>query len=306
MDMIGLVGASDRMEANMESKNWSAAVEKYLARRADETGADWVKYEKLEAGYTARLSSAITKVLGSTDILLEDFTDDIVLKVRRQLSEGRKASTVNRHLVVLRRILNLGVRWKWYSEVPAEVQMLVEELPDRRFLTKEEARRLVAECSGQMRDKVICALGLGLRDQNIKGLRWDWIDWRNRVISIPASEMKAKKSLDLPIPDEVFEVLHRLNRRKTKHPELVFPWNGKIVHRSGGRSFKQAAARAGVPWCKWHTLRHSWASWMIQDGKPPHIIQKLGGWQSPAMLGIYAHVNAQHMAQYVNTGFLVR
>lgn len=304
MDMIGTVGASSRMETQMEDKTWNTAVEKYMARRAAKCGDDWVKYQKQEQGYCDRIAEA----LGGGDTLLTDIHDETVMDVANRLSAGRKASTVNRHLVVLRRILRLGVRWKWYRDVPAEVEMLEEDTPDRRFLTKEQARRLINECHGQLRDKVIVAIGTGFRDNNVKGLRWEWIDFTNRTIRVPKNEMKGKRGkredLWIPISDEVYAVLKKISRRTTKHDELVFPYNGKIVHRSGTGAFRRARERAGVPWCKWHTFRHTWASWKIQDKVPPSFIQKMGGWASPRMLGIYAHLDVEHMREFQNTSFL--
>jgi len=303
MDMIGTVGASSRMEDVMDKFDWNTAIEKYLDRRAKQTGDDWKKYEAQERGYCLRLS----KAMGDSP-LLEDIDDDAVLEITERLREGRKAATVNRHLVVLRRILRLGVKWKWYDKVPADVELLEEETPERRYLTKEEARKLISECKGQLRDKVIVALGTGLRDANIRGLRWDWCDLSNRSICIPKHFMKGKRGkrndLHIPMSDEVYAVLKKISRRTTKHPELVFPYDGKVVHRSGTGAFRRARERAGVPWCKWHTLRHTWASWKIQDKVPPTFIQRMGGWSSPKMLGIYAHLDVEHMREYQNTNFL--
>ena len=301
--MIASVGASSRMETQMERHDWNTAVEKYLARRAKKTGDDWVKYEKQEQGYLRRLGEA----LGGNP-LLADIDDDTVLDVVEALRKGRKAATVNRHLVVLRRILRLGaLSWGWYDR-PPEVELLEEDTPDRRYLTKDEARRLIAECKGQLRDKVIVALGTGFRDANVKGLRWDWIDFTNRAITVPKDELKGKRGkrqpLTIPMSDEVYAVLKKIHRRTSKHPELVFPYNGEIVHRNGTGAFRRARERAGVPWCKWHHLRHTWASWKIQDKVPPQFIQRMGGWTSPRMLGIYAHLDVEHMREYQNTGFL--
>ena len=310
MDMIGVVGASSRMETQMEDKTWNTAVEKYLARREQKSKDDWTATEKLEKGYLSRIGRAICDSLNISEeqlktLPLERVDDDLVEEITKQLLVGRKASTVNRNLVVLRRLLRLSsTRWKWFREPPAFVEMLEEETPERRWLTKEEAKRLISECRGQLRDKVIIALGTGMRDANVRGLRWEWIDFSRRAIIIPKRFMKARKDFATVMSDEVYAVLKKISRRSSKHDELVFPYNGKVVHRSGARAFRKARERAEVPWCKWHTLRHTWASWKIQDKVPPHMIQRMGGWESPKMLGIYAHVDIEHMREYQSTGFL--
>lgn len=50
---------------------------------------------------------------------------------------------------------------------------------------------------------------------------------------------------------------------------------------------------------RWHDLRHTWASWHVQNGTPLNVLQELGGWESPQMVRRYAHFSAGHLAVYV-------
>ena len=49
-----------------------------------------------------------------------------------------------------------------------------------------------------------------------------------------------------------------------------------------------------------HDLRHTWASWHIQEGTPLHVLQELGGWSTPEMVQKYAHLSSEHLAQWVD------
>jgi integrase len=49
---------------------------------------------------------------------------------------------------------------------------------------------------------------------------------------------------------------------------------------------------------RWHDLRHTWASWHVQAGTPLHILQELGGWESPEMVRRYAHLAPEHLAAH--------
>ena len=63
--------------------------------------------------------------------------------------------------------------------------------------------------------------------------------------------------------------------------------------------------RVGIGNFRWHDLRHTWASWHAQNGTPLHVLQELGGWESPLMIRRYAHFATEHLAAYVNNaGFL--
>jgi len=56
--------------------------------------------------------------------------------------------------------------------------------------------------------------------------------------------------------------------------------------------------RAGIDDFRWHDLRHTWASWHVQAGTPLHVLQELGGWETPAMVRRYAHLAPEHLAEH--------
>jgi len=51
--------------------------------------------------------------------------------------------------------------------------------------------------------------------------------------------------------------------------------------------------------CLIHDLRHTWASWHIQQGTPLIALQELGGWETERMVRRYAHLAADHLAAFV-------
>ena len=65
------------------------------------------------------------------------------------------------------------------------------------------------------------------------------------------------------------------------------------------RAFGRAGVRAGLVPLRWHDLRHTWASWALQDGTPAYVVQHLGGWASGQMVSRDAHLDSAHLAQWV-------
>jgi integrase len=59
--------------------------------------------------------------------------------------------------------------------------------------------------------------------------------------------------------------------------------------------------RAGISNFRWHDLRHTWASWHIQQGTPLNVLQELGGWSDPKMVRRYAHWSVEHLVSYADT-----
>jgi integrase len=56
--------------------------------------------------------------------------------------------------------------------------------------------------------------------------------------------------------------------------------------------------RAGIANFRWHDLRHTWASWLVQHGTPLYDLQEMGGWKTAAMVRRYAHLAPANMARH--------
>jgi Phage integrase family len=56
--------------------------------------------------------------------------------------------------------------------------------------------------------------------------------------------------------------------------------------------------RAGNEDFCWHDLRHTWASWLIQNGTPLYDLQEMSGWKSTEMVRRYVHLAPAEMAQH--------
>ena len=64
------------------------------------------------------------------------------------------------------------------------------------------------------------------------------------------------------------------------------------------KAWHAALERARIKDFRWHDLRHTWASWHVQNGTPLHVLQELGGWETVDMVRRYAHLSAEHTAHY--------
>jgi integrase-like protein len=78
---------------------------------------------------------------------------------------------------------------------------------------------------------------------------------------------------------------------------------GKLTLLSTGRGslrWYQALERAGIQDFRWHDLRHTWASWHVQNGTPLFALQELGGLESSEMVRRYAHLSAEHLTPFAD------
>jgi integrase len=61
------------------------------------------------------------------------------------------------------------------------------------------------------------------------------------------------------------------------------------------QAWRKALSRAGIKDFKWHDLRHTWASWHVQNGTSLQELQQLGGWATFEMVLRYAHLSSAHL-----------
>lgn len=191
---------------------------------------------------------------------------------------GKAPATVNHLGRILRQVTRLAwKRWGWLDR-PAEIALLPEP-PRETFLTLEEVDRLVAACpSDKAAGYVLLAAYTGIRRGHL--LRLTHHDVQGDYLRLDRSGKVAKRQL-VPLHPRVREIAKRL-------PLGI-----------GDRQLKEAwnAAReaTGIN-CRWHDLRHTCASWLVQAGVPLHVVGEILGHSSTSMTRRYAHLAPQHLA----------
>lgn len=230
---------------------------------------------------------------------------DIDLSLINQLREIKchetSQSTANRHMALLRTILRKAQReWQWITSVPA-VPMYRIERSEPRFLTRSQFSTLLEHLPPHLKNLAEFSVETGLRMRNVTHLHWEQVDLERRLVIVSAGKAKAGRTLSIPLSSRAVGILQAVARASNTSTTAgpIFMWRGKEMDDANGASFKSAASLAGVPWLRWHDLRHTWASWHIQAGTPPHVLQELGGWRSYEMVRRYAHLNPSHLARYV-------
>ncbi|OGT39693.1 MAG: hypothetical protein A3F12_01635 [Gammaproteobacteria bacterium RIFCSPHIGHO2_12_FULL_38_14] len=76
---------------------------------------------------------------------------------------------------------------------------------------------------------------------------------------------------------------------------FVFTYHGMPVDQVNTKAWRKALKRAGITSFRWHDLRHTWASWHVQNGTSLQELQHLGAWSSFNMVLRYAHLSSQHL-----------
>lgn len=96
------------------------------------------------------------------------------------------------------------------------------------------------------------------------------------------------------------EALSVLRKERFKDDIHVFTFRGRRIKQANTKAFRAGLKRAGIENFRWHDLRHTFASWHIQNGTPLHILTELGGWSSDEMVKRYAHLSADHLMEFAS------
>ena len=270
-------------------RQWNDAVVRYV----DETSH---KVSQVSDLYHLRW---LDKYLNGAELqaINRDFLEKI-LKAKQ--AEGVANSTVNRVLEVVRRLLRKACNeWEWIDRVPA-VRMLPEPKKRVRWITRNEADRLVEALPIHLADIVRFSLETGLRRANVIGLLWSQVDLVRRMAWIHPDQAKARKSI--PVPLSAVAVL-TMRKQLGKHHTHVFSYKGNTITQVNTKAWRKALDKVGIESFRWHDLRHTWASWHIQEGTPQHILQELDGWSSAEMVQKYVHLSSEHLMQWVERKF---
>jgi integrase len=262
-------------------RSWQDAVVRYLE----------VKKSLRSSRDVKRICRILHPILGEK--LLTEINGDVVWSITERLSRrGIAPATVNRYLATVRSMLRMARdEWQWIDNFP-KIKLLPGEVARDRWLTREEAERLVACCSPHLAAIVRFALATGCRASEITGLEWSRVDlerntaWLNRT--------KNGTPRGVPLNRDAVAVLRTV---KGKHLRYCFTYNGAPI-RWGicNTAWLEAVKRAELTDFRFHDLRHTWASWHRQAGTSTDELKDLGGWKSRVMVDRYAKFATENLA----------
>ena len=180
------------------------------------------------------------------------------------------AGTLRREFVVLRAALRRA--WKdGRLAKPPELEPPADSQPRDRYLTKDEAKALLAAASGHVRTFAALALFTGARRGSILSLTWDRVDFDRGIVDFqePGRTLTKKRRSAVPMTRQLREALEAARSERIKECDFVVSYQGKSVPFGLRWSFARLCERAGLDWRPTpHHLKHSVASFFAMEGVP--------------------------------------
>ena len=237
---------------------------------------------------------------------LETYRNHLGRKLTRH-GTVRKVGSVNREIACLHHVFTKGVEWELMEKNPFDKgKTLIQKENNKRlrFLTEEEIEKLLDECKGKkhLHRIVECALNTGMRRNEILSLEWGQI--KNGLIYLQ-EKTKTKEARQIPINARMKEVFKEIRKEQGLKSKFVFTYqHGKKatpmpIHRID-RAFNGAVRRAKIEDCRFHDLRHTFASHLIMRGATLKEVQELLGHTTMTMTLRYAHLSQEHKRKAVD------
>lgn len=231
---------------------------------------------------------------------------NLQIALLRQNLEGQGLSlqTVHHCLSLLRRVLRRAIEWELYPGPVPVFRMPKFDNKRMRYLSKEEAISLLANLklsSKAWHDITVLALNTGLRAGEIFKITLNDINFID--LSVHIKDTKSNKNRIVPLNKQALKVLLD-NSRDGDKEKPIFNINAAYT-RPFTKAVEQCGFNDGVVDRRervvFHTLRHTFASWLVQEGVPIVIVAQLLGHSDLRMTMRYSHLAPNAAKSAVNT-----
>jgi len=202
-------------------------------------------------------------------------------------------ATINREVVCLKHMFNMGIKWGKAEHNPVKgVKLFKEDNVVERLLSDMDVDALLAASSEHLKDIILIALNTGMRLGEILNLKWEQVDLHQDYITVIRT--KSGKQRKIPINQTVHNLL-------IDHPRdgiFIFHRDGK-PYGAVKTAFNNALRRSGVGYCRFHDLRHTFATKLVLSGVSLPVVKELLGHASIETTMRYAHPTPESKKQAV-------
>jgi integrase len=269
---------------------------------------EYSKINKSKSSFMTEISKwrRVSEFLEEKGVVkLRDITPELIEQFKGRMLQTITVVTFNNYLAFIKAMLNKAVEWRYLRENPLKQfkDLKNNNVREVRFLTEQEIEKILAIADPLMQKVITILLYTGLRRAELLNLEWDDIDFQNGLIKVQSKpesgfHPKSYKSRSIPMNAEVEKVL------------MDMPQRGKYLFDNGQNQplhydewywhrFKKILKRAGIKNACLHTLRHTFASYLVMSGVDLRTVQELLGHSSVKITECYSHLSPDHRTRAV-------
>jgi len=269
--------------------------------------------KKTWASDEKKIERVLNPMIGSKPLKAITARDAVAIHAKER--DRASATTANRVLSTLKRILSVAVRLGFLDKNPAASEEKFAEPPPReRYLSREELPRFLRALDDDADGISVAAIRMllftGCRRSEIVSLRWDQVrrtqsngneTWQ---LYLPTTKNGKPRTIQLN-SKAVAELRNLMGRRdaeaRTKDSDYIFPSrNGtkKGYVFDLRKPFEKALKAAGIEGVRLHDVRRTFGSWGVQGGASIYSVQRLLGHRNvDTTQSTYAHLADESLRQ---------
>jgi integrase len=236
---------------------------------------------------------------------LTDITPRLMEDFKSMLLQTSKPNTFNRYLEMVKAMLNKAVEWKHLKDNPLKGFKKLKNpgQQEARYLSKIEIEKILEVADAFMQKVIKILLYTGMRRSELVYLTWEDVDFDNKRIRIQSKpesgfHTKSYRPRSVPMNPELEKLLMDLPQqgkfifddgsdRPLHHPDTYTCWFARILK------------KAGIKAASLHSLRHTFASYLVMGGVDLRTVQELLGHSTLSVTEQYSHLSPDHRARAV-------
>ena len=212
--------------------------------------------------------------------------------------------SAKKYYSVMRAAFNKALSWELIESNPFS-KIKPPKTPELNHIifTKDDFKKLIGVTEQIIfKDIFTFAVLTGMRLQEILNLKWEHIDLIKKVIHIVNTDSfttKNHKNRKVPINIQLLEILKPTENKQ----DYIFTFNNKKINGEYlTKTFKRSVRKAGLnDRFHFHSLRHTFATWMIESNVNIYAVSKILGHQSVTTTQkFYANVNSDVFNEEIN------
>ena len=277
--------------------------------------------------YTERYYKNIQKVIGKK--LLTEVKSIHCQKIFTNMAdEGYRTSTLYQTRITLFNMLEFAKENEIILSNPCKKSVksdMGKPSQKKEALTIDIQKKFLEQAKGRSyENQYRFILQTGLRTGELIGLKWEDVDFTNRVLKIQRSmeyrhsvgewrigEPKSKSGYrTIPLTDEAIRILKAQKRKNKKIKVIPIEWNEYIFLSRKGEPVKNSTydtmlfkicEKAEISKFSMHILRHTFATRCIEGGMMPKILQKILGHSNIGItMNLYVHITEDEKQKEIN------
>jgi integrase len=247
----------------------------------------------------------------SLKFLVEDVGDIPLRSLDKRTLEKFLSRTFERSKQVatlfyrtIKAALTKAHEWEYITENPLrKFKMPKIANPFPVFISHNELMKIIGKVTREeLKNIYLLAYYTGMRRAEIINLRWENIDLAKNLITVSNSNgftTKSKKDRIIPVCAPLLEILKKRKDNKPNEAYVFTTSKGeKFCDDLVGKQFKKAVRAAEMnEKIHFHSLRHSFASALVQNGVSIYVVKELLGHEDLRTTEIYSHLQSESLVK---------